>query len=300
MSTQGEQMKPDDHARITKKAVQLFHQYCGNTTSEAMLHFIDELASGSKEADDFTLKRTRNWHFYNKWLVLPFTVPCSSCLLHFTPEHLIIKRDQQLNTAIQEKHSKQLFNLAGRILHHIQDMSTPSHVVPIYHGPIFKDSYETYLCKNYLYNSAHLDSIAAEINHETITRLQKITVNHILKIYQARAQKTMAYLQPANSHFSAMVNSQPKRLPWSMFWQPDQDKSGAPANRHFSLSGFGRFGPLGKKFGKTNPITIEEKTYQINSGEFHRLCRYFTRQALLDSLQTLMFFNKRIEGVEGS
>ena len=288
-------MKPDDHARITSKAVRLFHQYGRNTISDAMIKSIDRICAGSKKEDAFTLERLRNWHFYNKWLLLPLTVPCSSCILHFTPEHLIIKRDHQLNRAINKRKRKQLFTLTGRILHHIQDMSTPSHVVPVYHDPIYRDSYETYLCDCYLNDSDHLNSIATEINSETMTRLQEITVNNVLEIYQARAEKTNAYLEPANSHFSAMVNNQPEQLSWSMFWQPNQKKNRAPADHHFSLSDFGKFGPLGKIFGVTDPITIKNKTYQIEFHQFNHLCRHFTLQALLDSLLTLIFLARRIE-----
>jgi len=34
--------------------------------------------------------------------------------------------------------------VSGRLTHHIQDMSTPSHVVPVYHGPGLKDEYENF------------------------------------------------------------------------------------------------------------------------------------------------------------
>lgn len=76
--------------------------------------------------------------------------------MKITSENILNKRIKEFEELV-EKNSFKRYNKFGRILHHIQDMSTPSHVLPIYHGPKFplylspkkiEDYFETFMCKN--------------------------------------------------------------------------------------------------------------------------------------------------------
>lgn len=287
-------MNRQDHIILTRKAVQIFHRFRQNPISSEMLAFTDEIARGSKEADNATLERGRNWHFYNRWLQLPTGRPWFIYLLRFSPEHVLNKRFQQVELAIEAGNRKQLYLLIGRILHHIQDMSTPSHVVPVYHGIFIKDSYETYLSKCYLNNPAHVDTAGDEITEQVMSDLENIQIAHTLEIYQAAAKKTLAYLDPANSSFSTIVDNVPQQLPWNLFWKPNIKPFEPVAGRRLCLSDFGKFGLLGKHFGQTQPIRVDKSTYIIELEEYHRLCYHFTVQAITDSLLTLLFMEKRI------
>lgn len=287
-------MYPADHIRITRKAVKLFHQYRPSNTSSEMLAHIDDMCEGSKEADDISRDRALNWHFYNRWLSLPISKPGFLSFLHLSPEHLLNRRDKELTAALEAGETRELYHYVGRILHHIQDMSTPTHVVPVYHGPIFKDSYETFYTLCYLNNPAHLNVIADDITDQTMSELEQIKINHVLEIYQRAACKTIEYLDPAHSSFCAMVDETPQQLSWSLFWQQDEKDFAPTPGRRFSFSNFGCFGPLGKKFGCTDPITVDGTTYRIELDEYHQICNHFTFQALKDSLLALLFLGKRI------
>ena len=178
-------------------------------------------------------------------------------------------------------------------------MSTPSHVVPVYHGIFIKDSYETFLNRCYLNNPVHMDKAADEITEQIMTDLENIEVTHILEIYQAAAGKTLDYLDPANSSFSAMVDNVPQQLPWSLFWKPNKKLFKPVAGRRLCLLDFGKFGLLGKHFGQTQAIFIDNTTYVIELEEYHRLCYHFIIQAIIDSLLALLCLERRIAQAVG-
>ena len=74
--------------------------------------------------------------------------------------------------------------LVGRILHHVQDMSTPSHVVPVYHGLVVKDRFETHLHQEYL-NDDVMTSIMEEVVSED--QLPSLPEDHSVMAMYIRA-----------------------------------------------------------------------------------------------------------------
>ena len=183
-------MKAEDHARITGEAIRQFIKYSRSPVTATLLRYSRLVQQGAKDADTRPLyTRATNWHFYNgnleqdtvKKTIWPFHEPL---VIHLSSNHILQRRVKELEQEIAKNSIEDALLLVGRILHHIQDMSTPSHVVPVYHGPLITDSFEIYLNSRFLADIDRLNSIALELSTEDV--LQNPTTNgtSIMDIYE--------------------------------------------------------------------------------------------------------------------
>ena len=102
-------------------------------------------------------------------------------------------------------------------MHHIQDHSTPSHAVPIYHGPGLLDQFEVY-GETYawqievLNNSGTGSRLTLSITDEEIVEVaQPITMNtadegFINDLYENTAQETLSYIH--DNHIEIFQNGE--------------------------------------------------------------------------------------------
>ncbi|RMH60290.1 MAG: hypothetical protein D6678_06165 [Zetaproteobacteria bacterium] len=284
-------MKPRDHQRITRRAIEIFTAWRNDSFSRLLLQHQEEIVEGSKDADTRPLHvRSTNWHFYKAndalrpiethLLWVPITV-------YPTSDHILRLRIEALRKECAKGVSDDLFNLVGRILHHTQDMSTPAHVVPVYHGMDIlnlvpdalnvRDSFEEYSERHSVSELATLN-IGAE-------DFAALTTDppHLLDNYNQAAQRTLHLLfnEPA-MRFTAHVNGQLQQLDWSIFWQPWDAQLEDEASRH----GFGQYGPLGPHFGETE-VNCNGTHYQLAREIQVALHRKLLGKMLADSARAL-------------
>ncbi len=132
-STPAFAFNPDLHSSYALKAAQAFQRCPGVKLPEQLA---EAMATGTDAEDSNLLtlpQRATNWHFYNRNKKLePFWFANRSLDVIFS------KRIEKLNALLAEPDADPVavYEQAGRVLHYIQDMSVPGHVVPAYHAKL--------------------------------------------------------------------------------------------------------------------------------------------------------------------
>ncbi|WP_093423869.1 MULTISPECIES: hypothetical protein [unclassified Pseudomonas] len=124
----------DVHPAFTRAAVEVYQACPGVTVSAEAAEAAEALIAGT-QAEDASLatvgQRISNWHFYNRNASLKPMWFASRNL-----DHIFATRVRQLNERVAQgpaASTAQVYQQAGRVLHYIQDMSVPAHVVPVFH-----------------------------------------------------------------------------------------------------------------------------------------------------------------------
>ena len=247
-------MKPAVHKRLTEVAIAL----CGERLSSEMRSFASEIAKGSVYEDNVSLERLFNWHFYRS---ADSTIPRRFYgFMRPTSEHILLKHIQKMLR--HGKKERERYEQLGRVLHHIQDMSTPSHVLAIYHDPATIDQFEAFV-------EVHLDTIAGD---GTIVPINSESDGGLAGIYHRYV---------THGTFEATEHGTPKQLPLTRFWH-DFHEDEDPRRR-----GFGMFGDLHECF---NPVGGTERCpYEITLHTLLKIQEHFCRRAIADSCLALLY-----------
>ena len=294
-------MKPGDHQKITRKAVQLFIAHSPGNFSALLQDYLDDIVDGSKDADTKPLHiRSTNWHFYRaNDLLQPIQIKILGLMpltIYPTSDHILKLRIEQMHKECRKGASDDLFNLVGRILHHTQDMSTPAHVVPVYHGLDVLDLVEDALNVRDSFED-HSETVSertlATMNIDS-ERFSEITASpcDLFSNYDSAARRTLKLLyEGSTSTFSATVNGEGRQLPWSLFWQPWTPDLHDDA----SLHGFGQYGILGRHFGQPD-IRVGDDHYHISTDVYDAFYRQQIGKMLEDSIRALARVRGLMEG----
>jgi hypothetical protein len=289
-------MMPGDHVALTRKAIELFSRYSSSASADKFEQYAKQVIKGSRTADFLPVRiRLTHWHFFRENEKLkpkriqffPFP-PC--CTIYPTSEHILRRRIEQLRREIARKNEAKTFSLTGRILHHVQDMTTPAHVVPVFHGGCVRDSFEEFSgdnIENYLdealVSRADCDGIAGEA-HAGLTH-----------IYKNAARSTLQHLCDPESRFDVIVNGETRRIGWDSFWErygfPRSERSG---KAFCFFDGFGRYGVLGKHFGEEE-VRTPLGNYVIPVEVYETFFRCTLKKILLDSLRTFFCVDRLLE-----
>jgi hypothetical protein len=265
-------MKPEDHDKITGKAIEIYYEHTySDLSAQLLMNYYKVKGAASQEDKSPLYSRATNWHFFKQNEKLQ---PTNLLLFKVRPtsEYRVNKLRQEL----EENTEKLRVTVIGRILHHIQDMSTPTHTVPVYHGPIVKDSFEDYSMKN---TESELKTI--DINIQEFDELKAETIHDINSIYTNAAHETLNYLYDDPSSEFEFDNGE--KAGWDLFWKRYSESSDDCAKN----SGFGCYGPLGKQYGNT-VVQLNGTTRKIDSEVYKKLHRWVLRKQLLDSLRTFI------------
>jgi hypothetical protein len=132
-STPAMAFTPELHSAYALKAAQAF-QRCPGVKLPVQLG--EALAKGTDAEDSSPrtiLQRATRWHFYNRNEKLePFW------FFERNLDAIFNKRIKKLNELLVKPDADpvEVYEQAGRVLHYIQDMSVPGHVVPAYHAKL--------------------------------------------------------------------------------------------------------------------------------------------------------------------
>ncbi|MDT8376247.1 MAG: hypothetical protein RQ867_05830 [Mariprofundaceae bacterium] len=310
-------MKPEAHREITAKAVDIFTTRSRSGFGQKLSTYADDVAKGSVEADRFPVfDRATNWHFYRENKLLKATRFWGLFMVHPTSDHILGKRVKSLSQHIQQAESaptpdkkdralRRAFELAGRALHHIQDMSTPSHITPIYHGPDLPfnqipgawsvtDHYEEFTAGKTVMRSG-LGKVT--VSEDEIDRIRSRAAGISLTgLYEEAAKRSLDIIfnDPASSFIDCTVNGKPSRIPLTMFWQKhSQSPDGG------RVAGFGSFGPLEKVFDNPgrNIRDGDGNSYSFEADTLEKFCEQLFRKMVQDSLLGLFVVEKMMQSV---
>ncbi len=295
-------MKALDHTRITAEAIRQFIKYSQGPVAPMLLQYSSLVQAGSEDTDQSPLyTRATNWHFYKRNLdqdiirepVWSYMEPLT---FHLSSEHILLKRYEQLREETTKKATRDACNLTGRILHHIQDMSIPAHVVPIFHGQLVEDSFEIYLREHYFANESKISEISNTLNPDSSTIIPKAETT-ILHLYEEAAETTLGTLKIENSSCKCEMNGTQLNLPWSYFWSDRKTNHNGSHPSECNLGGFGIFGPLGKNFGKTETINAGGNSYLIEQTTYDNFCQQQVKSMLENSIKALFILEPELKKI---
>lgn len=280
-----------DHMDITSFAVDLYWMFSPTDLADELKENISEIKEGAGLVKKESLQcKAQTLHFFNhknrfkpKKIKLLGLSPTFT--LYPTSEHSLRKYIQELRRDFVEGFSRNGYHRIGKILHLVQDMSSPPNVIPVYHTPNSSDSFETRL--NYRMGSC-LSNF--NYNQDRFNMVSECSVgeNCIENIYQGAALKTLDYISSSNSQFDIEIDGKTRKAGWDLFWNGDeQARSSSARYRLHRIEGFGRYGPLGKHFGQEQ-VKVARNRYVVNSSIYDRLCDFVVRKAIEDSLKILI------------
>lgn len=254
-------MKPEAHKHIAKEVL---------ISTRLNLNFSDKeikwIIRGTSLEDWWSLRqRARNWHFYRS---NDFINEKEKFLLgksYTTSEKRVDKLVLKLKKSRAGK--KKRYIILGRIIHHIQDMSTPSHVVPIYHGPGKEDVYETYMMKHIKDDLSIIDNITTVIETESYR-----------SIYEKFAKLTLSHLE----NELVPLRSWTSDIKYEKIWIPFPQTQG-------KYIGFGDFGEYGNCF--SDEVAINSINIDIP-----KIYKHFCSQAAQSTYEALLSFKMALKG----
>jgi hypothetical protein len=273
-------MKAATHKIITQKALQKYIQAKGERYAGVFSNALWQecIRDGTAWEDAPSKFRFTDWHFYPtndllKKEILGLAIPNSA--------YLVALRQRKLVEELEHGLSERLFTRFGRLLHHIQDMSTPTHVVPVYHGPGMPDPYEEFLDSQW---EEDICPFIAGNLADTANAAQ------FSDLYQAAAQATLEKLAPHGLRINVLIDGVDTQADSTLFWLSHDQVEGGP-KPHLYKHGFGGFGILGKHFGKTGMHRVDGHGYEITIKTYRDIAVTFVKKAINDSLAALRLFN---------
>ena len=259
-------MYPCQHRQITAAALRQFSQQNPNrsplTTAQQ-----EAIIVGSDIEDAPSGQRISNWHFFRSNEKMP-----SRGWPHLDSRGRVQALQDQLRRSTEEER----YELIGRLLHHIQDMSTPSHVTPIYHDALFSDPYEGWLKQQVTSWPTAPTPLPPNLCAPRSTAPGE-PLDHY---YQACAEATLRWLADESQGVSVEIDGRAERLPLQAFWPLYGAKTKG------WLPGFASFGPLGREFGKTE-FQAAGHHYRIDEQSYRQLAELLLAKACEESQQAL-------------
>lgn len=261
--------EPKKHDLFSNHAASLYE----TCTGRVMLKELSPaFAGGAVDEDEWGLTRAKNWHFYNNdnkigryWKIILYC--------YGSNEHIFCKRLKKLEFMLTSKAPNiEIYEVAGRVAHHIQDMSSPPHVMPIYH--MDHDKFDIY--EPAPVPASDVTAICKDVNR---------TVVGPLELLERAAQNTLkAVANPVVFDNGKTVENET----WMKFWGGPDDKE---------LSGFKTYGEYGNLFGTIPPCESSVcRAYDRNT--YDRFYNECYMRAVTDTVRLLIYLDQRNTGLK--
>ncbi|HTL13364.1 MAG TPA: hypothetical protein VL588_12800, partial [Bdellovibrionota bacterium] len=219
-----------EHRRITDQAIANFN-FCFNGALTA------DLSDYVQTAD-----RNEDLNLLRKWTLFSHFFHPEKALLdqrRMSSDYRIADLQETIRNLLGESGNQGLadaFYELGHAIHHIQDMASPPHVVPVMHG-LF-DSYEGWKPSTFDYPSLHLDKAYCR------DLAAKPLKGALYGLFVETARATIANVR---GPLTIWLNGARRETSWEAFWL-ESDK---PA--------FGQYGYLGDHFGEQSFQASDQK-----------------------------------------
>jgi hypothetical protein len=252
------------HIEISKRAIKMYKERYPlqfQQIHESLTAFTD--GSGIEDDISFSFQRLVNWHFYDPGSRLGDTWWGAHKSNKKRFEYLAKKLTKSTENDLPD-----IYELAGRLAHHIQDMSSPPHTVPIYHttkDPFDKYATEEIVCINLTSNQLELvKKEKKSFNFETMLELRTNAATRTID----RVEK------PVSFNGRLIANN------WTGFW------------RKFELIGAECGQEPHKNFGCYGKNTYGTEVEHFTSAVYDRFYKDQIASAIEDTLQLLIMLDK--------
>jgi hypothetical protein len=316
------------HKIYTERAARLYVQQChGKVIGKQG----ETIAQGTFDEDaDHSIGnmwiRGTNWHFYNRGN--QYEVDIASPVVKvldrvFTAR--ITDFDRTIGKIVDASDHKNIYNKAGRVLHYIQDMSVPSHVVPVFHykflgaGVIDKvDGYklsENEMCE--VEATIEFDCKAESHDADYPYRLLDASAGDTLDAIKGKVsviQGKQVMMDRSEIHQQQLAvagfNENPKEMGWGNFWCYDAMDGYEQCRKSGEKGFFGIYGSLGNSFGETtipyhcNLLTLDEAldevmlcdTVEVDEGTYKEFYKRRYKRIIEDTLKFFAYSESKVTG----
>ncbi|MFJ2683345.1 hypothetical protein ACIOYV_06350 [Pseudomonas sp. NPDC087342] len=259
------------HSIYTLQAVQAYRDCAGvNLPFDAGA----ALAAGTESEDTSLLtigERATNWHFYNREDKLRPGWFGSRNL-----DGVFAKRTRALEELMlsQKPSQDDVYELAGRVLHYVQDMSVPAHVIPVFHVklPLLdrSDPFDNFERRKDLPPFRLTPAECQTLSTEIVSNK-----SYPATLLENAAQATLKAIGQANS-------SDTPQNSWARYWfYPARQASDA-------RKGWGDYGDCAFTRGSTTAGCKSD-------AELDALFEHQYRQALMNSVRILFYVDERLQ-----
>lgn len=257
----------DNHKDLTRISIKIFNQCASDSFEESWITPLDEteefrLIDGSYSEDEDYFDKTTNWHFYDREGSIGRESPLK-IFKKIIAEPTMHSRFNQLEITVRNLvkidgiRSWQPYEAAGKLIHYLQDVTVPAHVVPIFH-PLndgFGDSFDDYQVNE----TELLKKFDVNFCNE-MKSLKNKSYNSILDFY---ANQTFIAL---NNSIDDLTGDQGDPIKWNVFW-----------NIKTNTRMFGSYGIAGNQYGNKyicidRDLSFDENIDEEEDGEcFHMM-----------------------------
>lgn len=238
-----------DHDLITTRAVAVFN-HCQPTI--AFSDYEAQVLTKGNRSEDFNLasKWLKNSHYYNpnRWVRTLYRGDAS--------QRLKFLLEKQVSETIE---TASIYRL-GKMIHFLQDVTSPTHVAPIVHGP--NDGFESFVIEQQQVFNKKI-SCRHQQPQEPLT---------ILKVY---AKQTLATFDNLNL---AEKNGYRFEFSWRLFWNEGLG------------SKFGYYGLFGNTFGSDKPIEVLGHSYSFRQEIFRQFKHQQIARAVEATTQAMSWY----------
>ncbi len=272
------------HGDITQKAIATLNRcHISLNTKNTQ-----QIAVGSVEEDTTQMPlRLTNWHFYNTYGNLR-----QGPILFESLDHIFKIRNEQLVENLNQKNN-QIENSMGRVLHYIQDMYVPAHVVPVFHGKPFakSDAFDQFSLSEIDKQNAISEIDCNEITELTQKILQKHEDASEHTIFALNNDLLKSSVQFTLQNINSRIEQQP--VAWNYFWREPTSKTFNLFDTVATLVGMGvqaqRFGTYVGNFGKdTFVIDHQKNKIEISPDTYKKFYKNQYQHAVLASAEFIL------------
>src|SRR5688572_23843474 len=181
-------------------------------------------------AQDGAFEKIALWHFYSpdkelrSWLPIARDTKLDNWFA-------ILSRELEAST----KQPATAHEIVGALIHYLQDVTVPAHVLPIFHVPPMSDKFDK--------EAFHEPTLIDDKEKCRALLDSKRLVNQILFDTAFRTRRSLDQRLPKAGQTAAT---------WEVFWNPEPKKSG-----------FAKYGCAKNRFGEAGPIRCKGMRVQV-------------------------------------
>jgi hypothetical protein len=251
-----------DHKRVMLQAISEFNACFNNDIDSLSTHVL--WISDLDEDLNILRKDLFYSHYYNPEKPLKMFRYDSRVRVQ------VLMKEIQIDDGLYGRGNELSLTDLGHLIHHLQDMAAPPHVIPVSHG--LTDGFEE---NTEVTGDISSGLSCAEIQNQT---------EGFLEIHQNTALTTLSRVR--NSSFPMHIQSSSGQPPpanpnvylsTTNFWFPSTDST------------FGKYGIFGNVFGQTT-FKINDRTYSVPANFYQDYKRQQLKLAVRSSIQGLALF----------
>ena len=168
--------------------------------------------------------------------------------------------------------------LLGRVIHHLQDIASPTHVTPIMHPKFFSTPYKIFSHDAFEDYISHKVQMKYEQTQQGLCDFKITTPDSLFHLFNTSAHRVLKSL---TEEISIVVNNSPTIMTWQKWY----DTTRPPDH-----NGMRDYGPYGNTFGLTEFYDRESKVIRVDRKIYEAFAYAKYRQAVEDTKKAIYYF----------